>query len=480
MPKILHRIAVSFLIPCLLFDSAFSAKYFFDCRVKEAAKNQETRNNLKIFFAQEALEPRVPAGFRNGLSGTPGKEIPREIPNFQPTHLASVEIGGTLHPLSRIPFVPGFFNGTKANGWSASVISSRDEIRSLKEVIQRLVPDHPPTLSPDFFLASFTAKKWIPRVVKVMRGDRIVGIVFLKERRMGGIRLRIAFADAVLSPMTASKKEFEESVFEQALLALFKQVGIIALRFNLPAQGFEFKAAQRVATSMGAEIKEKTSHSHSELRTPGSYKAFLAGLGRSTRQRMHELRNESTKKGYEFVQDIEEMEFHRAVDYLRSVGATGHIDQVPLILQEMSQVDRPLRVGLRKETGEWMAVAGGWWERDRLVHMFQLNHDKPDDHRRLSLGISLQRCLMEMMLENGIHTLASSGAPLRTLIKYFQHIPAQAVHIDRGNPLWWMVRQFVHLLRPHLSPTADEMAGWIAWPPREAAWVLRAQEKEAA
>ena len=79
--------------------------------------------------------------------------------------------------------------------YTADILSAPGDIERLTALVRRLAPVPDRMGEPSFFLASLSAE-WIPRVVVVRRGAVAAGVVYTKERRIGGFRTGISTATA--------------------------------------------------------------------------------------------------------------------------------------------------------------------------------------------------------------------------------------------------------------------------------------------
>ena len=126
---------------------------------------------------------------------------------------------------------------TESATWSTTVICSREEILSLEQSALDLFRGRSSTLTPSFFLASLAGMAWTPRVVVVRDSVGIVGVVYAKERRIGGFRTGLVYADAILGGMVVSERGSEELVFRRGVSTLLTTRQRNAIERKCPSCG---------------------------------------------------------------------------------------------------------------------------------------------------------------------------------------------------------------------------------------------------
>jgi hypothetical protein len=77
-----------------------------------------------------------------------------------------------------------------------------------------------------------------------------------------------------------------------------------------------------------------------------------------------------------------------------------------------------IMIGLRRSTGEWISLAGGWYAGDRAVLNMQLN-DRACG--RESVSVVLRSYLIEQLIKRGIRELVFWAGTSPPLSYYIAH-----------------------------------------------------------
>src|SRR5579872_6413193 len=272
-------------------------------------------------------------------------------------------------------------DGVEATQYSARVLSNPDAMMSLLNQVQHLLQGRESTCHPQFFLASIEREVWIPRVVVVEDADRVVGILYAKERKCAGIPLGIVFADATQGSMIVAEDERREEILEAAIHKLWGTPGIRSLRVLLQPGSSEERVFRRSlaskATSGAIDVQYSTVENHCVLDLPDDYECFLMSLGKQTRRNFRYYRRRAEHAGLRYVNEISLSVFKEVAYRLLAKDVVGS-DKSGLTraLGMLSCADRPIMVGLRGEDGEWVSIIGGWYEYDRAVLFCQMNDEK--------------------------------------------------------------------------------------------------------
>src|SRR5579871_1866985 len=100
---------------------------------------------------------------------------------------------------------------------SARILSSREEIRQFARTAARLASESQnPLAHPEFFLAS-VADHWTPHVVCVQNECETLGMIYAKERKIGGLPTGLIYADWSLAGNLA-----EPSLAHEVLVTALK------------------------------------------------------------------------------------------------------------------------------------------------------------------------------------------------------------------------------------------------------------------
>jgi hypothetical protein len=343
---------------------------------------------------------------------------------------------------------------------SATLCSSTAAIRSLTDNAKQLLLDRHSTSHPDFFLASVSEKHWKPLAMAVTYYNRVVGIVYAKERLFCGCRTGIVYSDTTLGLNIVSEPVHREHVLNTALRALLTSGRARALRVVVPRDGFNLQTVSRIASSMDMETVSFQIANHSHLELPSSYDDFLNSLGAHTRRnfRYYRRRFEATGGCYDGRMTFDR--FSSAAWRLTGKSAIrADANLIKRALRMLSAINEPILVGLQTSTGEWLSIAGGWCDRGRATLLFQMNNDR--EHHRDSVSQVLRSYLIEDLIARGICDMVFWAGTSAPLARYAQRIPATALYLDSRNPGWRLVRMLVSSIASRLPKRWREFGHWI-------------------
>lgn len=336
---------------------------------------------------------------------------------------------------------------------AATIVSASAEILELTPFVYSLV-EEPGMITPRFFLASVLSQCWKPRVVVVSRGPRIAGLLYCKERVVAGVATGIVFGDDTLGAMIVARPGEEDSVLHCAVEALLEQV--IALRFRV---GSDLLVPME-GTKAEAHIYSCRVEHHAHLELPRTYDEFLARVGPSTRHNFRRYRRRSEAAGNEYSPDLEYSEFCAAARGLfpNSSFATSKRD-LERALDMISAIPMPSRllIGLRRANGEWISLAGGWYDGSRAILNMQLN-DRRIGHDSVSLV--LRSYLIEVLVKREFREIifwAGASAPLSSYTTRREEFVAC---VDAQSHRWRMV-QLVCATIAKLAPFS--LGEWLKW-----------------
>jgi hypothetical protein len=326
--------------------------------------------------------------------------------------------------------------------YSAEVLCSPEQIRSLSHEAGHLLREQEDTRHPCFFLASVDENAWAPIVVVVARAKSTVGIVYAKERKFAGIPSGLIYADATLGTMVVAAPADREPVLRAALERWIDRAGTRGLRVVVPATGFERDAIYRFLELRPLDVHYTSVKNHCNLDLPPAYDTFIENLGRTTRRNFRYYRRQSEHLGNTYFAEVPLAEFRRAAFDLfqKSVlGAERHaIDRA---LGMLAAVSRPILVGLRHKHGEWLSIMGGWYEFDRAVVCFQLNNDY--DYARSSVCTVLRGYLIEDLIARNVPSLLFWGGIVGPHLRYCRYLPAVCAHLDVPTFTWRTLRGLI-------------------------------------
>ncbi len=347
----------------------------------------------------------------------------------------------------------------KEQMYSARIMQSESKICELanKEPLLRSCES---TLRPQFFLASASQNDWIPRVVAVTREDQLVGILYTKEKKLAGIPTGLLYVDTTLGSMLSVNEWDREAIFRTALHALLKERGVRGLRIVIPPSGFEMTALQDIPSQIPVDLQYAPTENHSLLLLPDRYETFLDSLGPQTRRNFRYYRRRSQAANHRFVDKLSLNEFASAASALQEETLIKSGSKaIKRAIDMISIAERPLLVGLRHESGEWLSILGGWYESGRAVIFLQMNSDKR--HRNASLSVVLRGYLIELFILRGIRKVVFWAGSGGQLSRYSEYLPSVAVHLDKRSFVWNIVRHTMAPLIGLLPGPAAKMAEWI-------------------
>jgi hypothetical protein len=348
------------------------------------------------------------------------------------------------------------------HAYTAIVVSSPGDILQLDTIARQLTTDGDELLTPRFFLASLSVN-WVPRVVVVRRGHVVVGIVYGKERRLGGFLTGIVFADGRLGRLGVAAADDREDVIAVAIETLFATSGVRAVRLAIPPGGVEARAIARVQ-HLGLFDLRYTAASpfdtHARLPLTGDYQTFLACLGSKTRHNFRYYRRKFDAAGHKYVHDLTLPDLDRAATVLRTKSRIpsrrGAIERAVTLL---SAAERPWASGLKHRNGAWLSVAAGWCVGSESILFLQMNNDL--DYGPASLSVVLRAHLIERLIQDGTeHVVFWSGAA-PPLSRYAPPVPTMMVCLDRSTTGWRMVRSLIGRTQPLMPRSIAADVRWM-------------------
>ncbi len=340
----------------------------------------------------------------------------------------------------------------KEDSYTVEVTSCSSEIESLGDCVKDLIgSDRSQLCSPRFFMASIEKKTWIPRVMIVKHANAVIGIVYAKERKWVGFPTGLTYIDATLGGMIISEPRERATVWQHALSHLLTVRSIHGLRIHVPRDGYELEATQGILRLTGADFScaDCEQHRHAILTLPRSYDIFLSRLGSITRRNFRYYRRRFEKSGHQYVEDLSISEFRGAADHLfkRSLIKASR-EAIERALKMFSSANRPLLVGLRARTGEWLGILGGWYDSGRATVFCQMNNDR--EHSKDSLSVVLRGFLIESLIAKGIEDLFFWDGASGALGRYCHCIPTATWYLDCPTRGWRTLRSFFRLVGRHL------------------------------
>jgi hypothetical protein len=344
--------------------------------------------------------------------------------------------------------------------YSATLCSGAAAIRSLADKAKQLLLDRDSTSHPGFFLASVSEKYWKPLAVAVTFSDRVVGIVYAKERLFCGCRTGIIYSDTTLGFNAVSEPVHREHVLNVAIGLLLKSGRVRALRVVVPRDRFNLQTVSRLASSMDMETVFFEVESHSRLALQSSYDDFLNGLGARTRRNFRYYRRRFEATGGCYIGRVSFESFCAAAWQLRGKSSiSADVDGINRALKMLAAISEPILVGLQAPNCEWLSLAGGWCENGRATLLFQMNNDR--EYHRDSVSQVLRSYLIEELIARRTHDLIFWAGTSAPLARYVERIPALALYLDSRHPGWRLIRRVVSSIASRLPTRWREFGHWI-------------------
>jgi len=337
--------------------------------------------------------------------------------------------------------------------YTAAVLCSASAIRALDPSVAQLTRERDITVEPRFFLAAVSSA-WAPRAVVVRRDEQVVGVVYAKERRWGGVATGLVCLDGRLGNMIVADRANMEDVLRVAIQALFAMRRVVELRLLIPPSGLEARAVARTRALLDLDLGCSSPDPHTRLPLPAEYEQFLEVLGYKTRRNFRYYRRKFHEAGHTYLPELSMPEVKSAVAALRSrCRISSRRSEIERALNVVAAADRPWAVGLKHRHGEWLSVAAGWYSADRAVIFFQLNNDR--EHAEASLSVVLRARLIETLIARGTRELIFWSGSAPPLSRYATEIPAVALHLDSRTPAWRLARFVIRIAGRHLSNWMD-------------------------
>jgi hypothetical protein len=317
------------------------------------------------------------------------------------------------------------------------------------------------TTRPRFFLASLSPGQWAPCVVVVRRGNAVVGIVYAKQRRIAGLSTGLVFADGSLGHMVVADPSEQEDILVVALQKLFASSGVRGVRLVIPPHGPEQRAVTKTHAAMALDVSYTRVDHHARLLLPHSYQEFLQGLGPQTRRNFRRYRCHFEAAGHRYIDHLSADDFRQAAWYLQTKSRIPSSRcAIERSVNMMAAVNRPVAIGLRHHSGEWLSVAGGWYDASRVTLFLQLNHDRA--FADLALSVVLRANLIDRLIRQGIRELVFWAGTAAPLSRYAAYLPAVGVHLDVPTRRWRAVRSVIARLGASMPRRIAAEVRWMA------------------
>jgi len=344
--------------------------------------------------------------------------------------------------------------------YTAVILSSADEVRSLKPLLRSSMSTDDVLFDPEFYLSSL-GRRGKPRVAAVYSGTALIGVIYANLMTFSRYPVGIVHADLSLGAILLGDTRGQVQAFRTALKSLLDRPGTRGIRLRIPRAGPERAAVRQLIGSRKLDVHFRRIKEHAVLCLPNTYEQLLLSFGGTTRHNFRYYRRRFEHAGHAYVENLSLDELRSAADYLRSrctiPQKSGGIER---ILRMVGVADRPLAVGLKHKNGEWLAVIGGVYRPTSGVLLLQLNNDR--NFPRDSLSVVLRGYLIESLIRQGMREFiiwAGTSAPLS---RYAKYIHTLGVYLDFPNPSWRLTRRLVSILGPWLPQDFRFTARWIA------------------
>lgn len=344
----------------------------------------------------------------------------------------------------------------------AESVVNPDDIMSLAIGAKRIISDEFETLSPQFFLNSIAQERSFPRVVVVRRAGAVIGLVYTKERKLAGFRTGLICGDASYGPIIACKPEEREAVWGSALLHLLTRKTVLGIRLAIPYTEYELYAGERIVSLIGAVASYCEYSANAILPLTSSYEALLSQMGSYTRRNFRRYRRQFEMHGHAYAEPLTIPEFRAAT--LELIGKSSIPTDKVRVERNVWMclaAGRPMLVGLRKRSGEWLAVLGGWYDRDQATALVQMNRDQ--EHRADSLSVVLRGYLIESLIRRGFQSIVFVRGVSEPLKRHCRIVPTVLLYLDKPNGFLRPAR-FLELAARLAVPYLGLNAVWLANP----------------
>ncbi|HEY3741741.1 MAG TPA: hypothetical protein VGL53_17940 [Bryobacteraceae bacterium] len=274
---------------------------------------------------------------------------------------------------------------------------------------------------------------WKPWAVAVSHKGRPAGVLYCKERLIGGTGTGIVFGDDALGMMLCAAPEEASAVISCAFEALAAKMR--AIRFVLrPEHALAFEQAQ----IGGADVVIRSTTSNAHLDLPATYEELLNKVGSRTRRNLRYYRRKSESAENEFTPQLSLDEFQSAAHHLRPNAAftqsAARLEKYHAMIEAM-----PTRLlsGLKDRTGAWISLVGGWGIGQRAFVLLQMN-DR--GHARDSISVVMRAYLLELRIQQGYREVVFLGGTVPPLSSYCRHPECSLVFVDRPSLGWRIAR----------------------------------------
>ena len=324
-------------------------------------------------------------------------------------------------------------------------------------------------IDPEFFLPRMS-KGWRPKVVAVYSAGAVVGVMYTKERVIGGIPTGIVYGDGSLGGILVADRIHQQKAFRVAMNALLASPGIRGARLRVLQSCGENDAVRQLivcGSIDGQSFPMERNASpvwkfHAHLPLTDTYEHFLRGLGSTTRHNFRYYRRRFEAAGHKVVECLSMDELRCAAFELRPKSKfTAQSNQADFErnVSMVAATHRPLAIGLKHHDGRWLSVLGGWHRPGGAVLYFQCNYDC--EFGGDSLSTVLRGYLIEHLIQQGLKELVIWGDTGPPLSRYVSYPPTIGVRLDVPTVTWRAARFFISKFGPHLPRRLASAVQWM-------------------
>lgn len=344
--------------------------------------------------------------------------------------------------------------------YSCVVLSSPDEIRSLKPLVRRSTTYNDILFDPEFFLSSVSGG-WEPRVVAVHNRTELAGVVYTKEKIIFGCHLGVVYADLTWGSVSFGDSVHRENTFLMALEKLLARPGTHGIRLRVLRGSPESAAIRKLIASRNLDVHFSRFKDHADLALPDTYEQLLQSFGSTTRHNFRYYRRRFEAAGHIYRDSLSLDELRSAAKYLKPrCTIQTQSGSVERLLDMVASADQVMAVGLRHQNGEWLSMIGGVYRPGAGVLLLQLSNDT--SFPRDSLSVVLRGYLIETLIRRGTRMLTIWGGTASPLSRYVKYIPTVGIYLDVPGFRWRLARRLVTQAGPWLPKRLGQDAQWIA------------------
>ena len=332
-----------------------------------------------------------------------------------------------------------------------SLLKSRREVLDLSPAVadlaRRVVSRYDLTNLPEYFLARMASSSR-PSVVACHEAGKLVGVMYVKERRLYGIPTGWCFGgDETGRGLVTAKPEQESEVITRSCQFLLDH-GMHALRLRWRCIDRAALAPGIVGSGLQVVSRTEEQPEGDLLELPDGYETFLSGIGPHTRRNLRYYRRKAEAEGIRFIRRIDVEEYERAVKAMREVTDFPHDP----IRQERDRrffrvLGEPLLMGLKGNGGKFVSILAAVRFEKCLHVLSQLNDQSL---RRMSISVVLRSYLIEEAIKLGFTSIHFVNGSSPMLGRYCQALPVQTILIDQRHSLLHPIKAGgARLLRTH-------------------------------